>query len=81
MLILLLLLTGKIVLTVPSDADEFTSFALNDEGDQLVTAGRSRQFRCWDLDLQKKSCECTRVYVHVYGFAPHSHSRETLFFA
>ena len=30
------LATGKIILTVPSDADEFTAFALRDDGRQLT---------------------------------------------
>ena len=63
------LATGKILLTVPSDADEFTAFALRPDGEQIVTAGRSRQFRSWDLENLSSndpavvpSCECARVW-------------------
>ena len=56
------LTTGKVLLTVPSDADEFTAFALREDGRQLVTAGRSRQMRSWKLDITARTCECERVW-------------------
>ena len=64
--------TGRILLTVPAEADEFTAFALSPDGEQLVTAGRSRQFRTWDLaplasalakgTAPPEDVECARVW-------------------
>ena len=55
-------LSGRAVLTVPSAADEFSTFALRKDGQQLVTAGRSRQLRSWALDMANARCECVRVW-------------------
>ena len=56
--------TGKVVLTVPSEADEFTSFAVRADGKQLVTAGRSRQLRSWALLLDAgPAASCTMSHV------------------
>ena len=54
--------TGKTLLTVPAEADEFTAFALHPSLPQLVTAGRSRQLRSWTLDLAAGKSECLRVW-------------------
>jgi U3 small nucleolar RNA-associated protein 13 len=54
--------SGRAVLTVPSAADEFSAFALRPDGQQLVTAGRSRALRSWSLDVAALSCEAVRVW-------------------
>ena len=54
--------SGKVRLTVPADGDEFTAFALRPLGDELVTAGRSRQLRSWSIDPATPTCECLRVW-------------------
>ena len=64
------LATGKVLLTVPAAADEFSAFTLRPDGRQIITAGRSRQFRSWDLEFADSGaatelpsgCECARVW-------------------
>jgi U3 small nucleolar RNA-associated protein 13 len=54
--------TGRLLLVVPCDEDDFTAFALAPSGTELVTAGRSRQLRSWVLDVGVTTCEFTRVW-------------------
>ena len=54
--------SGTVALTVPSAADEFSAYALRPDGRELVTAGHSRQFRSWDLDVTARTCDCARVW-------------------
>lgn len=59
---LLDLASGKRVLSVTSEADEITAFALHPHKPQLLSAGRSRMLRAWEYDLQQKSCAQLRAW-------------------
>ena len=55
--------SGKEVLVVQSEEDEFTAFALHPSRLELVSASRSRQLRHWTLGSpQELVCTCVRVW-------------------
>ena len=53
------LATGKAVLTIAAEGDDFTAFALHPNRPQLVSAGRSRQLRHWSLQLPHRPSTTT----------------------
>ena len=54
--------TGKVVLSVQSEADEFTSFVLHPLLPQLVSASRARQLRHHALDVDAGKVESLRMW-------------------
>jgi U3 small nucleolar RNA-associated protein 13 len=54
--------TGKLVLSVSTEGDELTAFALHPHRPEIVTAGRSRLVRHWAYDVDGRTCQQLRSW-------------------